>query len=202
MSEIRILPEWQKIRKKHENRVAELQVVADKLTQSGITVTEGVIADLVNNGSDTYSQARQAANAGVGIFKLPAARKRAFEEYVSELNAVISVAKQDVVRILAINSLSPFMPDAYIVKKGVVSISDDWIKTTEAEYTIVDTKKQEEARRFVEEIGKAIDSLNNLVNGNRYVNKGVTVWNDGSSCLCYIDEWGVFRVEEHNFQYI
>jgi len=199
---IQVLPEWQRIKAGHEQRVSDLQTAVNQLTEAGLDVADNCITDLANGAKELYGIAQKKANESVGTFMLPAVRKKAVDENMKYLNEVIQSAIRDVNTLLALNSSNPLSPDAYCCKDGVVQISDEWFKSKQEQYTIRKTADREKAQQLMEAVEKAINALNDFVKDNEYFGKGITSWDDNRRCLCYLDGYGNFKVEEHNLQYI
>ena len=199
---IKILPEWQRIKLKHEQKVGDIQLIVDRLTVLGLRVVIEDVSDLINGGTSLYDKAERHVKSNVGIFKLPMQRKRQFDENMQEYAGVIEISKAEFKRVLQTETKSPLMPEAYFIKSGTVSISDAWVEQLVELHTIRETEKRIEAMRLCKEVETAIANINEFVRDNELFYKGFAYDQFGDRALCYINNESEFYVEEDNLQYI
>jgi len=199
---IKILPEWQRIKLMHEQKVGDIQFIVDGLTEYGLRATSEDVADLVNGGHSLYDKAANHVKSNIGVFKLPMQRKRIFDENLKEYTGVIEGVKSDLKRVLQMETKNPLMPEAYTIDGGKVSISGDWVERLVEMHTIRETEKRVEAVRLCKEVETAIANINDFVKDNELFYKGFSYDQFGDRALCYIDNESEFYVEEDNLQYI
>ena len=201
---ILVLPEWERTKKGHENQVGNLQTVVDKLTVLGLEdVTVKDIEDLTfNHGKLLNDKAEKFIRKNAGAFILPATRSRIIEENMKEYSVAFSNARIELERIFQVRSGNPLTADAYIIKKGVVSLSDEWVEQLKESHTIRETPERQEALRLIAEVETAINNINAFVKDNKYFGRGITTWNDGRIALCYIGSNGDFYKQDEYLQYI
>lgn len=199
---IKIKPEWETILRKHENKCNDLQQVVNKLTESGLIITRGDIRDLINRGTALYNQVEQTVKSNAGIFKLPAARKKFIDENTMELRNVIDEAKKDIFRILAIESMNPLAIEAFEIRKGSVTISEQWVVELKESHTIHSTDSREQALELIHSAEEAINNLNAFVADNKYFGAGITSSQDQRRRLMFIRGDGSIHVDIDALEFI
>ena len=199
---IRIDPQWEQKLKRHADKVIDLQRLVNELTENGLTVTFGDIRDLINNGTALYEQVEQTVKSNAGIFKLPAARKKFIEENVEVLQNVIVEAKKEINRILAVNSMNPMNIEAFDLKKGIVSISNDWVEQMKESHIIRATPAREKALELIHNVEEAIKELNDFVKDNKYFGNGVSTFSDTRRNLVWLSGNGDVNVNIDALEFI
>ena len=199
---IKIKPEWLTIQTRHADKCNDLQLVVEKMTESGLTVTLGDVKDLINYGTALYSQVDQTVKSNAGMFKLPAAREKFISENTEVLRNVIDEAKNDIYRILAIESQKPLSIDAFVIKKGVVSISEVWVAELKESHTIYVTEPRLKALELINNVEVAIKALNDFVKDNRYFGSGIKIPGDGKRCLILLSDDGKVIVQTDELEFV
>jgi hypothetical protein len=197
-----IKTDWTFILKRHEVKSNDIQQVIKNLTESGLTVTIGDLRDLINNGSALYEQAKSKAKGNSSIFSLPAAREKFIDENVEALENVINQAKKDLYRILAIEGMMTLSIDAYVVKNGIVSISDEWVEQLKESHTIRSTPEREKAVELIQNVEDAIKQLNDFVADNKYFGAGILTFQDNRRCLCRLSGDGELIKCDESIEFI
>lgn len=199
---IKVKPEWLNKYNAHLRKVDEIQVVVKELVSEGLKVTLGDIQNLVNNGRALYEQAEQAAISNAGVFTLPAAKRKFIEEHTAELQRLISESKSKLTRILALEGVNPLSIEAYELTRGVVSVSDKWLKELKESHTIRRTESRDKALELMNNVKEAVSQLNNFVADNQYFGAGVLTASDSRRSLVWIGNKGEINLDIDNLEFI
>lgn len=194
--------QWEVIYRKHDAKCVDIQHDLKSLEESGLKVTIGDLKDLIDHGTALYEQAEQLAKSNASIFKLPKARQMEYEKYIEHLNQVINDAKRHLFFVLAINSPNQLSIDAFSKVDGTIQINEKWKTELEESYTIRKTEQREKALELLDNVERAITELNAFVADNPSFGKGITSFDDGRRCLCYLREEGAFVRCDENLKFI
>lgn len=183
---IKVKPDWEKIKKRHEGKLNELQVIIDKLTANGLTVNMESLTDLINFGSSLLNQVDKVVKSNSNVLKLPAAREKFIIENSEILRRLVSDAKTDLNRTLAADSVNPLSIDAYELKNGLICVSESWVESLKESYTIRSTEARQKALELIANVEKSVGELNEFVKDNKYFGTGISSSQDARRTLMYI----------------
>lgn len=195
-------PKWEVIKTRHEDLVGHIQQVVDNLLANGLTVSIEDLRDLINHGGKLRGQIDQIVKSNAGIFKLPAAKQKFIEENTVALQEVITGAKRDLFRILAIESTRSLTIDAYLIENGKVILSDQWVVETKEAHTVRSTPSREKALELIANVEAAINELNAFVADNKFFGSGIRSSEDGRRSLMYIKGNGSICVKKEELEFI
>lgn len=197
-----VKPEWEQIKTRHEDKCNDIQLVVNYLVENGLIITSGDLKDLINVGTALYDQINQIVKSNAGIFKLPAARQKFVEENTAALREAVANAKRQLFKILAIESQRPLSIDAFEIRKGNVTISEQWVEELKESHTIRSTDNREKALELIANVEKAINDLNAFVADNKFFGAGITSSQDGRRCLMYISGDAAVHVDKDQIEFI
>ena len=194
--------EFDKIVKKYENVLDEIEGVVSPLVRAGLLIRDKDLHSLLDGGASLKEQATMIADKETAKYKIPFKKRKEAEEITSEYFQIINEASRSLRKVLCSNSYHPFDVKAFRIQDEKVTLSDEWLQEMKDCFEPKQTEARKQALELMDNAVTAIEALNAFVADNPYIGKGVTSSTDDRRCLIWIDGDGNIHREDNNLQFI
>ena len=196
------MTELDRIIKKHENEIGNIQRAITPLIEAGLTVADEDLLSLSYEGARLKGQATSIATKEAEKFKVAFRRKQEFECITTELFKIIETARNNLRKALKSDCSNPLNVNAFVIQNGIVSLSERWKENQKWIYEPEANEDRKKATFLMNKAIAAIEALNAFVADNPYIGKGVTSSLDDRRCLIWIDGNGEIHREDNNLKFI
>lgn len=194
--------EFDKIVKKYENVLDEIEGVVSPLVRAGLLIRDKDLHNLLDGGASLKEQATMIADKETAKYKIPFKKRKEAEEITSEYFQIINEASRSLRKVLCSNSYHPFDVKAFRIQDEKVTLSDEWLQEMKDCFEPKQTEARKQALELMDNAVTAIEALNAFVADNPYIGKGVTSSTDDRRCLIWIDGDGNIHREDNNLKFI